>query len=80
MDCVLLILWYEWGKQKFVLPFRPVFTGQTSRKNYFTWYVKIRAFGHNIKATQNDGTDIIFIIISGEIPELAYDNQAYMLR
>jgi hypothetical protein len=66
--------------QESVPAFGPVFAGSPNAKNYFTWYVKIRAFGQNVKVTQNNSTDSIFIITSGEIPDLAYDNQAYMLR
>jgi len=66
--------------QESVLAFGPVFAGSQNAKNFFTWYVKIRAFGHNVKTTQNNSTDLIYIIMSGEIPELAYDNQACMLR
>jgi len=66
--------------QESALAFGPVFAGSPNAKNFFTWYIKIRAFSHNVKVTQNNRTDSTFIIISGEIPDLAYDNQAYMLR
>jgi hypothetical protein len=66
--------------QESVLAFGPVFAGSQNAKNYFTWYVKIRALDQNTKAIRNDSTDYIFIIMSGEIPDLAYDNQACMLR
>jgi hypothetical protein len=66
--------------REYVFAFGPGFTGSTKEKNYFTWYIKIRAFGSNLKATQNNSTDSTFIITSGETPDLAYDNQACMLR
>jgi len=43
--------------KNFVPASAPVLTGLPDTKNYFTWYVKIRAVDPNTKATKNNGTD-----------------------